>query len=140
MPYCDECGNEVSITDKRCSKCGSELNPIPKVDFVTKIKNFLSPEKYHNIEFILALIAVVLSVLAIPSSFNSYSYTYSDLLILILVALFVAVLGAIIIRYHARTGAIIILIAGFALVLFGMQSMFLPLIFYIFAAILAFIR
>ena len=84
MPYCDNCGNRVSITDKRCSKCGNKLDSIPPIvepneTILTRIKRFFSPEPYHNIEFILALIGVLLSVLAIPNSFNSYSYAYSNL-------------------------------------------------------------
>lgn len=148
MPYCDNCGKEVSITDKRCSKCGNELNPIVPdggVDggingIITKIKRFFSPQPHHNIEFILAFIAVLLSVLSLPYSLSNYSYMHQDLTFLILFLLFVAVVGAIIIRYHAKVGAVIILLAGFSLVLFGMQGMFLALIFYIIAAILAFVR
>lgn len=144
MPYCDECGNKVSVTDKRCSKCGKKLD-IVGIDTdvgepINKIKQFLSPEPHHNIEFILALIGVLLSVLSIPDSLNSYAYTYSDLFLFVLIALFVAVIGAILIRYHAKIGAVVILISGFSLVLFGIQGMALALVFFIIAAVLAFVR
>ena len=141
MPYCDECGNEVSITDKRCSKCGNKLSPVPgPEDIFAKIKRFFSPEPYHNIEFIIAIIAVIFTVLMIPNSINGFSLSSSNIFIYILIALLVAVIGAIIIRYYAKIGAILILFAAFSLILFGIQGMFFALIFYIIAAILAFIR
>ena len=141
MRYCDQCGNEVSYTDKRCSKCGNKLTsepPIgtPKDDWIGSIR---SPE-YHNIEFILAIIAIILTVLSIPSSINDYSFTYNGFLIYVLISLFVAVIGTIVIRYHAKIGAIILLIASFSLIFFGLYNMYLALIFFIMAAILAFIR
>lgn len=148
MPYCDECGNEVSVTDKRCSKCGNELNLIPprppikpvEEDIFTTIKNFFSPEPYHNIEFILALIGVVFTVIAVSQSINDYSFMYSNFLLFVLISLFVSVMGAILIRYHAKSGAIIILFASFSLMLFGVQHMLMALIFCMIAAVLAFLR
>ena len=71
---CPECGKKVSITDKRCSKCGTKLSKelfedIPNAnEFVSNLNNNtqkIKDRKYHNIEFALAIITVVLTVVSI---------------------------------------------------------------------------
>ena len=74
MPYCPECGKEVSITDKRCSKCGKKLSKelfedIPKPnEFVSSLnddsKN-LTNKKYDNSEIAVAIIVIVLAIIGI---------------------------------------------------------------------------
>lgn len=146
MPYCPECGNKVSITDKRCSKCGTKLSKelfedIPKAnEFVSNLN--VNPQrskdrKYHNIEFALAIITLVLTVYAI--SLLNLTYMSSETVSFILLLLFIGVIAAIIIRYYAKFGAIVLLLVGFILILGGPEVMALPMIFYIITAIAAFV-
>ena len=147
MPYCEQCGNEVSVTDKRCSKCGNKLNYIPNTEDVsngidnifTRIKRFFSPNPHHNIEFILALIGIVFIALSIPQIMDNYGFQYANLLQYILIVMISEIIGVIVIRYYAKIGAIILLIATFLLFTFGVMSG-IGLIFIIIAIILAFIR
>ena len=147
MPYCEQCGNEVSVTDKRCSKCGNKLNYIPNSEDVsngidnifTRIKRFFSSNPHHNIEFILALIGIVFIVLSIPQIMDNYGFQYANLLQYILIVMISEIIGVIVIRYYAKIGAIILLIATFLLFTFGVMSG-IGLIFIIIAIILAFIR
>ena len=146
MPYCPECGKKVSITDKRCSKCGTKLSKelfedIPNAnEFVSKLndnKPNLKERKYHNIEFALAIITLVLTVYAI--SLLNLTYMSSETVSFILLLLLIGVIAAIIIRYYAKFGAIILLLVGFILILGGPEVMALPMIFYIITAIVAFV-
>ena len=147
MPYCEQCGNEVSVTDKRCSKCGNKLNYIPNSEDVskgvdnvyTKIKRFISPNPYHNIEFILALIGIVFIAISIPQITANYTIQLSNFLHYIILLMFTDIIGVIVIRYYAKSGAIILLIATFLLFILGVMSV-IGLIFIIIAVILAFIR
>lgn len=146
MPYCPECGKKVSITDKRCSKCGTKLSKelfedIPNAnEFVSKLndnKPNLKERKYHNIEFALAIITLVLTVYAI--SLLNLTYMSSETVSFILLLLLIGVIASIIIRYYAKFGAIILLLVGFILILGGPEVMALPMIFYIITAIVAFV-
>ena len=147
MPYCPECGKKVSITDKRCSKCGTKLSKelfedIPKAnEFVSNLNDNtqkLKDRKYHNIEFALAIITVVLTVISLSHSLNGY-YVSESLVPLILLLILLAVIAAIITRYYAKLGAVILLIIGFLLILFGALYTIIPIIFYIITAVVAFV-
>ena len=148
MPYCPECGKKVSITDKRCSKCGTKLSKdlfedIPNANqFVSQLNETTqksNERKYHNIEFALAIITVVLTVFFITQSTYSYSGMYSENLLLIVLGLILlAIIAAIITRYFAKLGAILLLMVGVLLLLFGFNIM-LPMIFYVITAVVAFV-
>ncbi len=147
MPYCDQCGNEVSVTDKRCSKCGNKLNYIPNSEdlsngidnIYTKIKRFLSPNPHHNIEFILSLIGILFIVISISLIMDNYGFQYSNLLQYIIILMFIDIIGVIVIRYYAKIGGIILLITTFLLFILGV-TVGIGLVFIIIAVILAFIR
>ena len=151
MPYCPECGNEVSITDKRCSKCGTKITPDLFNDIPTSsdfFSNFTvnkphdpNAKAYNNIEFILALIAVILAVLSVSNSsiVNNYFITASQLIFVIFIPILIGLIGAFIVRYYAKTGAVILLISLIGLIIVGIYD-FLPLIFYILTIILCFVR
>ena len=149
MPYCPECGKKVSITDKRCSKCGTKLlkeffddNPKPN-EFVSKLKDNTqntNKRKYHNIEFALAIISIILTVIAIAQSTSGYSFVGQESVILfILLLIFIGVIAAIVTRYYAKFGAILLLIIGVLLILFGLVNTLLPMIFYVITAVVAFV-
>lgn len=140
--YCPECGNEVSITDKRCSKCGTKLDDnIDSKDFVDKIKGTPkdSNKTHHNIEFGLAIITIVLTVFSVSQSLNDYSFTNTNLLLFVLILIFIGIIGTIITRYFAKPGATIVLISCFLLILSGVKNMSLPIIFSVITIIVAFI-
>ena len=145
MPYCPECGNKISITDKRCSKCGTKLPSatIPGPDDIVKgVKigsNNPEGKKRHNIEFVLAIITIVLAVLYISQSMDSYHFANIELVYFVLILVFVGVIGAIITRYYAKPGAIILLITIFMLVFCGIQNMYLAIIFAVITAIVSFV-
>ena len=71
MAYCPECGAKVSITDKRCSKCGTRLplNDIPKPS--NAVNNIIPKSDQHNVEFALAFIGFIFSLLSLTFNFNS---------------------------------------------------------------------
>lgn len=142
MPYCHECGNKISATDKRCSKCGTLVDLDEPVDEDNKINDEvkISSSKYNNIEFALAIVAIVLSVFAVSQSIADFSYFDPIVIYFILFIILIGIIGAILIRYFAKPGAIILLIVGFMLVLSGIQNMILPIIFYVVVAIVAFVR
>lgn len=130
MPYCPECGNKVSITDKRCSKCGQKLTVIepPGTD-----------KSHHNIVFALAIITLVLTIFSISQSINDYSFQYSGLLLFVLILILIDLIGAILSRYYAKPGSIIVLIATFMLILFGIHGMALAVIFSVITVVVAFV-
>ncbi len=149
MPYCPECGKKVSITDKRCSKCGTKLlkeffddTPKPN-EFVSKLKDNTqntNKRKYHNIEFALAIISIILTVIAIAQSTSGYSFVGQESVILfILLLIFIGVIAAIVTRYYAKFGAILLLIIGVLLILFGLVNTLLPMIFYVITVVVAFV-
>lgn len=148
MPYCDQCGNKVSITDKRCSKCGNKLDSLPTPDDVsngiegifTKIKRFFSTEPYRNIEFILALIGFVFILFSLPEAMSIYGFASSDFFKYLIIALIADFIGVIVIRYYAKIGAVIILIASFSIFILGVMDIGFAFVFIIIAAILAFVR
>ena len=144
MPYCPECGNKISITDKRCSKCGIKLTP----DIISDTEEFIdninpvkkgSSKKYNTIEFILAIIAVVLTVLSLSQALSGYSLMEYNVLILVLILVLIGVIAAIITRYHAKIGSILLLVTIFIFVILGVQQMILPIIFAVATAIVAFV-
>ena len=144
MPYCPECGKKVSITDKRCSKCGTKLSKelfedIPKPnEFVSNINN-TKERKYHNIEFALAIVTIILAVFSICQTLNTYSMEVStDLITITLVLILIGVIAAILTRYYAKVGAVILLIIGIVLILSGLIGI-LPIIFFIITVIVAFV-
>ena len=139
MPYCNECGNEVSATDKRCSKCGTLIEPIEQPPGVKKGQNEGSTRQYHNIEFALAIITVVLSVFAISQTNFDYAYIAPEILYAILFFIFIGIIGAILTRYYAKPGAIIVLITTFLLIFSGIPGMVLAVIFSGITLIVAFV-
>ena len=140
MPYCPECGNKVSITDKRCSKCGEKLALGTIGDGIKETNPIKrnSSKKYHNIEFALAIITVVFSFFAVTSSYYDYSFMSSRLSLFVLLVILIGVIAAIVTRYHAKVGSIILLLTVFALILFGAQQMILAIVFAVLTAIVAF--
>lgn len=145
MPYCPECGKKVSITDKRCSKCGTKLSKelfedIPKAnEFVSQLNDNTQKtknRKYHNIEFALALITVILTALSISITSETY-YMSENVLLLFIIFIFVGIIAAIITRYYAKTGAIILLLVGVMFTLSGFIGI-IPIIFYIITVVAAF--
>jgi len=44
MPFCNQCGNEYSIGEERCSKCGSVLPKIPQQSPMTEVTGFSNPK------------------------------------------------------------------------------------------------
>ena len=71
MPYCPECGKKVSITDKRCSKCGTKLSKelfddIPNAnEFVSNLNDHtrnITNRKFDNSEIAIAIIVIVLAI------------------------------------------------------------------------------
>ena len=149
MPYCPECGNEVSRSDKRCSKCGTLLTSdffanIPKAENLVSNITATKPKdpnkrNYHNIEFILAIIAVILSVYSISLLPLDYNIVATNLIFLVVIPIILGVIGAFVVRYYAKTGAIILLITVISLVFIGVYD-FLPLLFYVITIILCFVR
>ena len=144
MPYCPECGKKVSITDKRCSKCGTKLSKdlfedIPKPnEFVSNASN-IKERKYHNIEFALAIITIFISVFSVYYTLNTYSIEISsDLISLTLFLILIGVIAAIFTRYYAKPGAVILLIIGILLILTGLIGI-LPIIFFIITVVVAFV-
>ena len=130
MPYCPECGNKTSITDKRCSKCGKKLTDVkpPKID-----------KSHHNIVFALAIITIVLTIFSVSQSLNDYSFAYSGLLLFVLVLLLIGIIGAILSRYYAKPGSIIVLITALVLILFGIRGMALAIVFSVITLVAAFV-
>ena len=137
MSYCPECGNEVSKTDKRCSKCGYKLMPDDFENFKKNIKTNVD-KSHHNIEFVLAIITMVLWVFSVSQS-NDYSLMTSGLLSIVLIILIIGVIGAIVTRYYAKPGAITVLIVSLILIIFGISDIFLPIIFSIITLVVAFV-
>ena len=137
MPYCPECGNEISITDKRCSKCGYKIMPIDINGIKEDIKTNVD-RSHHNIEFILAIITMVLWVFSVSQS-NGYSLVTSGLLSLVLIILVIGVIGAIVTRYYAKPGAITVLICSLVLIIFGINTVYLPILFSIITVVVAFV-
>ena len=138
MAYCPECGNEVSISDKRCSKCGYKLVPGDFEEIKGEIKQKID-RSHHNIEFALAIITMVLWVLSISQSLNDYSYTGTGVLGIVILVLAIGIIGAIVTRYYAKPGAITVLIVSFILIIFGINPIVLPLIFSIITVVVAFV-
>lgn len=130
MPYCPECGNKTSITDKRCSKCGQKL---------TVIEPPVPDKSHHNIVFALAIITLVLTIFSVSQSLNDYSFAYSNLLLFVLVLLLIGIIGAILSRYYAKPGSIIVLITIFMLILFGIRGMTLAIVFSVITVVVAFV-
>lgn len=146
MPYCPECGKKVSITDKRCSKCGTKLSkelfddiPNPN-EFVSQLKENtpnIKDRKYHNIEFALAIITVVLTVYSISQVLLTNNVSDS-VIQFIFIMIIIAITAAIITRYYVKSGAILLLLVGFILILFGFNAI-LPILFFIITAVVAFV-
>lgn len=132
MAYCPECGAEVSITDKRCSKCGTRL-PAGNIPNPSNVKNSIIPKSdKNNAEFILALIGFMLSLLSL-FTINYYS---SGFFIVFGVTILISLLGAYVIRTHARAGAVILIFAILGTLL--SRGFSLGIIFFIAAIVLAF--
>ena len=127
MPYCPECGNKTSITDKRCSKCGTKLMETPTPD-----------PSHHNIEFALAIISIVLWGFAISISINDYFFVSSGELLIVVGLLAIGIIGAIGTRYYAKPGAITVLIVGLIFVILGISDIFWPMVFSVITLIVAF--
>lgn len=115
MPMCPNCGKRVSITDKRCSRCGTKLDfiPKPKVD-------------RHYLAFALALVGLILSIISFPNN------------ILLIMSVILGIIATVTIRRYARSGAVILVFASIAQLMAGGFS--LGLVFYVLAIIAALIR
>lgn len=124
MPSCPNCNAKVAFDDKRCRKCGCKLeSPIPKFN-------------WKRVEFILAVIAVFLTLLSFPSGTGFFGFS---ILIHCLVILF-GIIGAFTIKKYARSGAVILMFSLIFLFVSNPIGAFLPAVFYILAIILAFVK
>lgn len=141
MPYCPECGKEVSITDKRCSKCGTKLTDIPEPAVVKgKIEGMFgtSDKSHHNIEFAMAIFTIVLMVFSVSQYSSKYSFTNPDVFFLMLFFVIIGILGAILTRYFAKPGALIVLGICIFFMILGLPGIFLAIIFAVLTVIIAF--
>lgn len=44
MPYCNQCGNEYSIGEEKCSKCGMALPALPQQSPMAEVKDLSNPK------------------------------------------------------------------------------------------------
>lgn len=61
MPFCNQCGNEYSIGEVKCSSCGSILSKLPNQLPVGEVKKFLNPKLKRFVAGIID-ISVVLAI------------------------------------------------------------------------------
>ena len=115
MPYCPRCGSEVDENKNFCQKCGEQLNSQAVRN--THINNFKKwySKRHNNLEFLLALIALILAVMSISQFFTSLLLGGDNIITFILIVVIVAVIATVLTRYHAKTSYVMLLITFSAL-------------------------
>ena len=147
MPYCPKCGNEVSENDNHCHECGNKLKSSVRGNFINTGKDVIDgarswySRRHNTIEFIITLIALVFTLLAIPQMFSSYSFSSEsvNIMLFILLIVIIAVLATFLTRYYARSGSIILLISLVILAVLGIENLFTAIFISIIAVIVSFV-
>ena len=94
----------------------------------------------HTLEYVLTLIAFILTIVGILISIINFNYYYNAHISLALLSAIIGLIGAIIIRYFPRIGAIFSIIAGFLVFLTNIPLIILIILFYAVSAVLCYAR
>ena len=138
MPYCPRCGSEVDENKNFCPKCGKQLNSEAVRN--TPINNFKKwySKRHNNLEFVLALIALILAVMSISQFFTLVPLT-SNIITFILIVIIVALIATVFTRYHARTGSLMLLISLLVLFALGFGNLSGAILFAVIAVVVSFV-
>ena len=139
MPYCPRCGSEVDENKNFCQKCGEQLNSQAVRN--THINNFKKwySKRHNNLEFVLALIALILAVLVISQFFTIIPLGGDNLITFLLIVMVVAVISTVLTRYHARTGSLMLLISLLVLFVMGFGNLSGAVLFAVIAVVVSFV-
>ena len=80
-------------------------------------------KRHNNLEFALALIALILAVLVISQFFTIIPLGGDNLITFLLIVMIVAVIATVLTRYHARTGSLMLLISLLVLFVMGFGNL-----------------
>ena len=142
--FCPFCGKEIDEENPTfCPFCGEDLEPDDSPE-PPKTTN------KHNLEAVVALIAVFLSIFFIIMTIlqftnsNTYYHSsdYSSLpdLFLSLVSLVFGIIGAWTVRNHSKIGAVFLIIAAFFIGISKVNLAIFSVILYMISAVSGFIR
>lgn len=140
--FCSECGFKIkSFTkeDKKNNSVEHDLND-SNMNKVKKITDYKPSISKHNLEFSLALIGVIISLIGFIIASINYPNYFNPYLSHALSSIIVGVIGAFIVRYFPKIGAILLIIAGFIIFLTEIPFSLIALLFYIISVIVCYAR
>ena len=137
--FCSECGFKIRSFSKNDKKKNSVKNDsdLKKVKKITDYKPSISK---HNLEFSLALIGVIISLIGFIVASINYTNYFNPYLSHALFSIIIGFIGALIARYFPKIGAILLIIAGFIVLLTEIPFSLIALLFYIISAIVCYAR